>query len=201
MKKTCYLSHNYDYRILVMHQLLDTSFFGVQHYVFRKSDPNVLPLDKIDSKFNYLALGHIHTYQKIQGLENKGIHAIYSGSIERTSFAERLEKKGYVEVEVKQIEKENSTIHETRYDFIELPTRPMYLFNLEFDCEYLMDDLLEEIDKNISTLNNESLVYLRITGKIKNLSWDKLRNHCLKWKEEKLIKNFKLKLNEEFRNY
>lgn len=199
--KTCYFDQVFDYRILVMHQLLDSSFVGAQHYVFRKSDPNVLSLDKIDSKFNYLALGHIHTYQKIHGLEKKGIQAIYSGSIERTSFAERLEKKGFIEVEVTQTENDGFSQLKTQYKFIELPVRPMHLLNINIKDNLSMDELLKEMKSNLITFDKESLIYIRINGNIVDLSWEKLKNFCLDWKRKKLIRNFKLKLNEEFRNY
>ena len=201
MEKTNYINQEFDYRILVMHQLLDTAFVGTQHYVFRKSDPNVLPLNKIDSIFNYLALGHIHTHQNIQGLENREIQAIYSGSIERTSFAERLEKKGFIEVEVKQTEKKDYSYFETQYKFMELPTRPMYLINIEIKNSLPMKSLLEEIYTNIESLEDNSLIYIIVKGEIENLLWEKLRNRCLEWKKQKKIKSFKLKLNGEYRKY
>ncbi len=51
--------------------------------------------------FDYIALGHIHRYQQI----SKVIPAVYSGSIQRVTFAEEGETKGFVDVRIRRADK------------------------------------------------------------------------------------------------
>lgn len=72
-----------------------------------------LALDGID----YVALGHIHRYQdRNQGFEPP---VVYCSSIERISFKEWDDRKGFVLVD---IEKENGR-KKTRYTFVDTPAR------------------------------------------------------------------------------
>ena len=48
------------------------------------------------SLFNYIALGHIHLHQVLKGYNN----IFYSGSIDRMSFGEASEKKGFLDIEL-----------------------------------------------------------------------------------------------------
>lgn len=86
-----------DYRILVMHQLVEGARAGIQNYVFRSTRPDVLPLNTIPKWMDYVALGHVH---KHQCLREHPQPVVYSGSTERTAMTEREEVKGFVEVDV-----------------------------------------------------------------------------------------------------
>ena len=44
--------------------------------------------------FDYVALGHLHRFQNVNGSHFPPV--VYSGSIERVDFGERKEEKGFV---------------------------------------------------------------------------------------------------------
>jgi len=66
--------------------------------------------------FDYVALGHIHKYQNLTIGNPKLPPVIYSGSIERVSFNEENEDKGFILGEINDLE--------TTYEFILVDARP-----------------------------------------------------------------------------
>jgi exonuclease SbcD len=58
--------------------------------------------------FDYVALGHIHRYQKLEGSPL----AVYSGSVDRVDFGEEAEPKGFIVAEVRR--------GEASYNFVSL---------------------------------------------------------------------------------
>ncbi len=78
-----------------------------------------LALDPID----YVALGHIHQYQNRN--EEGAPPVVYSGSIERVSFKEWNERKGFVLVEIDTSGKDSSgEAKRTTWQHVETPARP-----------------------------------------------------------------------------
>ena len=79
--------------------------------VFRMGEFNeaIVSSSYLTSEFDYFALGHYHNHCKVTK------NSCYSGSIERLSFSEAGEKKGFVLVDLDNGKRE----------FIELETRPM----------------------------------------------------------------------------
>jgi len=69
-----------------------------------------LPSSLLNLEADYIALGHFHDREQITD------NAWYSGSLERLSFAEAGQEKGYNLVDLERDRKE----------FVRLPTRPMY---------------------------------------------------------------------------
>ncbi|MDQ7040172.1 MAG: exonuclease SbcCD subunit D [Rhodothermus sp.] len=65
---------------------------------------------------DYVALGHIHRHQN---LNPDGIPVVYSSSIERVSFREADDPKGFVLVDIQT----DGTRKQTRYRFVETPAR------------------------------------------------------------------------------
>jgi len=65
---------------------------------------------------DYVALGHIHRHQN---LNPGGIPVVYSSSIERVSFREADDPKGFVLVEIETLRGHK----QTRYAFVETPAR------------------------------------------------------------------------------
>ncbi|MFK7800923.1 MAG: exonuclease SbcCD subunit D [Anaerolineae bacterium] len=89
-----------------------------------------------DSKLDYVALGHIHKHQELNG----GSHppAVYSGSIERIDFGEAREDKGFV---LATIEK-----GKTNWDFFPLKTRRFIDIKVyPPDSETFMADIMEKL--------------------------------------------------------
>jgi exonuclease SbcD len=85
-----------------------------------------LCLDDIaDPLYDYVALGHIHKYQNLTAGMSDVPPVVYAGSIERVSFNEQNEAKGFVLGEI--VDKK------TTWEFIELEARPYK--TVEVVCE------------------------------------------------------------------
>ncbi|MCF7920005.1 MAG: metallophosphoesterase [Candidatus Cloacimonetes bacterium] len=104
--------------LLLMHQAIDGC--RVAGYTFRNS-PDVININELDPVFDLVLSGHIHRRQILQ---NGKQPIIYPGSVERTSFQEMSEPKGYYVVNAGRGKIVN-------IDFRELPSRPMCDLNIE----------------------------------------------------------------------
>lgn len=92
-----------------------------------------------DRRLDYVALGHIHKHQSLNGGRQPPV--VYSGSIERIDFGEAREKKGYVMAEVGR--------DQTKWEFIPLKTRPFVDVFIEPDSadefmQYILHQLPDE---------------------------------------------------------
>jgi len=68
------------------------SIQGIKEFSMNEFNEMMLPKQYLSSVFDYVALGHYHTYTEIND------HAFYAGSIEPLSFAEANEKHGCIEI-------------------------------------------------------------------------------------------------------
>ena len=101
--------------LLLMHQAIDGC--RVVGYTFRDK-PDVIAAKDIDQDFQLVLSGHIHRRQIIK---NGQQIIIYPGSVERTSFQEMLEPKGFYIIEYS----ERVPFILPKIRFCELPSRPM----------------------------------------------------------------------------
>jgi len=127
--------------VLAGHLTVSSGIFsGSEKRAVYGTDPLFLPSQLGILPFDYVALGHLHRFQNINGSLFPPI--VYSGSIERIDFGERKDDKGFCYV----------TIHEkemTTYEFIKTPTRPFIQIEAQlYDPEHQTDLLLEEIEKH-----------------------------------------------------
>lgn len=90
--------------------MLHAGIQGLSKYSLGEANELNLPSSLLNLEADYIALGHFHDHEQIT--EN----AWYSGSLERLSFAEAAQEKGYMLVDLERDRKE----------FVRLPTRPMY---------------------------------------------------------------------------
>ncbi|MEW5853264.1 MAG: DNA repair exonuclease [Myxococcota bacterium] len=113
-----------DVRLLLLHQAIEGATVGPANYTFRAGD-DVIPRSALPDGFHAYLSGHIHRRQVLWRVDAAGkrIPIIYPGSIERTSFAEREETKGFI---VLTLGPEGGNIH-----FEPLPARPMLEVTLE----------------------------------------------------------------------
>ena len=91
---------------------------------------DVIKASDIPADFSAVLSGHIHRFQVLaKDLKGKALHApiFYPGSIERTSFAEKNEKKGYLILEFEKDGLKGGRLRQWR--FHELPARPMIQLN------------------------------------------------------------------------
>ena len=149
-----------DIKLLCMHQTVEGAQVGPSDYTFRQGKDiirrNDLPKDALA-----VLCGHIHRWQVLGQLDSGGDGlppAIYPGSTERTSFAEKDEPKGFYEIELSSGAGEDWAIN--RLTFIELPARPME--NLILGREITPETLDPTIRTQAAQLDPNAI--LRIKG-------------------------------------
>lgn len=152
-----------DVHLLCMHQTVEGAQVGTQDYVFRNGADIVRGRD-IPAGFSAVLAGHIHRAQVLtHDLSQRFLAApvIYPGSIERTSFAERNEQKGYMVVTLGLSGPDQGRLMDV--SFVELPARPMISLTVELlkIGELSVTDLLGE---QLSALNPDSVVRIQLQG-------------------------------------
>ncbi|NQV29640.1 MAG: metallophosphoesterase [Candidatus Marinimicrobia bacterium] len=139
-------------KLLCLHQSIENAVVGVQNYKFRKG-PDVIGLDQFPAGMDLIVSGHIHRQQILTSLS--GTPIIYPGSIERTSFAERLESKGYYMIE----------ISEARIDieFRPLSCRPMIEWLLN-SCTVDESSFLQQVASRVTELPEDAILRIKCTS-------------------------------------
>jgi exonuclease SbcD len=84
--------------ILAGHFSVSEASFGSERAVMLGRDVVVLKSVLADPAWDYVALGHIHRHQELNGGQHPPI--VYCGSLERIDFGEEKEPKGFVIAEV-----------------------------------------------------------------------------------------------------
>jgi len=150
-------------KLLCMHHIVEGAQVGIQNYTFRTGD-DVIQSKDIPKDFLAVLSGHIHRWQVLsRDLAGRLLAApvLYPGAIERTSFVEREEKKGFFIIEVGFFQ--NTNTPKIKWAFQELPARPMYL--IEMDIDELDSNNVKSILKNkISKLNPDGVVKVNFKG-------------------------------------
>ena len=83
--------------VVTAHMTVDTATAGIEEELLI-GYTQTFPTDVfINSKVDYVALGHVHKFQTIK--ENNPI-IVYSGSLERVDFGEESQDKGFVHVDL-----------------------------------------------------------------------------------------------------
>jgi exonuclease SbcD len=152
-----------DFRLLCLHQTVEGAQVGPSNYTFR-GGPDVVTGHDIPADFGAVLAGHIHRAQVLtHDLSNRRLPApvIYPGSIERTSFAERNEEKGYVILSAGLASRERGC--QVDVSFMSLPTRPMVTLVLEA-ADPCTTSLTDRLRRRLSTLDPNSVVRVQIRG-------------------------------------
>ena len=141
---------------------------------------DVIKASDIPADFSAVLSGHIHRCQVLSNnLKGKALHALvfYPGAIDRTSFAEKNEKKGYLTLEFEKDGLKSGRL--SRWRFHELPTRPMIQLNLhsgDMDAAQLRSYL----KSTIGELPQDGIVKLKIHGRIPQAAMAVLRAASLR---------------------
>jgi len=155
----------YDGKILCVHHCFEGATVGPRNYTFRFKE-DVVRLGDIPEEFDAVLSGHIHRSQVLKkDLEGRSIPTpvFYPGSIERTSFAEMDEKKGYILMEL-EAERSAASL-KIRWEFIPLPSRPMV--RLRIPSHILTGKMLKGfLQESFKKLDPQSVVKLYIDGPI-----------------------------------
>ncbi len=170
---------NADIQILCIHQAIDGATVGPTGFMFHDT-PEVINVSEIPTCFAAVLSGHIHRFQILSNdLKGKTLRTpvFYPGAIERTSFAERNEKKGYLILGFEADGSNDGRLR--RWRFHELPTRPMIQLKLhsgDMDAAQLRSYLKSAIGE----LPQDSIVKLKIHGRISQAAMTVLRAASLR---------------------
>lgn len=151
VERTGLLSTRADLKILCMHQAVHGARVGPVGFMFRKG-ADVIGLDQFPTDLDLIISGHIHRYQVLR--TDHGQLLIYPGSIERTSFAEQDEPKGYCILHVDDID-----LNQQEVEFVQLPTRPMTQVRVP-DHLHSAKETLDYIAQILRFLDEDSIVRL-----------------------------------------
>lgn len=144
-----------DIRVLCLHQCIERATCGPGNFTFRFG-PDVIRAADLPRDVAVILSGHIHRHQVLQQVGVPPI--IYAGSIERTSFAEARETKGFVVLELAR-----SGLGS--FDFRPLPTRAMVTRTVSFgDADALT--VRSRLATAIESTPGDAVVQLRIAGRV-----------------------------------
>lgn len=150
-----------DIHLLCIHQAVDGATVGPVGYTFHHAS-DVIDASEIPGEFSAILAGHIHRFQVIaRDLKARKLSApvFYPGSIERTSFAEKNEDKGYLILEFEAGASMGSMLRQ--WQFHKLPVRPMIQLNLHAS-RMKQAELRSWIETRLSVLPEDSIVKLKV---------------------------------------
>jgi exonuclease SbcD len=160
-----------DARLLCMHEVVEGAQVGDTNYTFR-SGPQVIRGEDIPGGFGAVLSGHIHRAQVLRmdlqvlrmDLEGRplAVPVVYPGAIERTAFVERLEAKGYIQLEVDLDGPARGKISALK--FVRLPVRPMIHLVLDLD-DLDVDSLHAYVRERLAGLEANAIVRIRLRGR------------------------------------
>jgi DNA repair protein SbcD/Mre11 len=130
-----------DYNIVVSHGAVK----GIKAFSMNELNELFIPADFLSKDFDYIALGHYHTYTRLNE------RSYYSGSTEKLSFTEAEDQKGFIEVNLdKKIPDAN---------FVKIENREM--INLEeINCENLeIDEIMKKIKQKIQKIQPKEKIF------------------------------------------
>jgi len=155
LKETEYEDLRSDFNIMVTHQAFDEACVGPVDFVFRAGRKDTVARHTIPLDFEYIAAGHIHRYQILPHPLKPSLKFVYPGSIQRMSFAEMYEEKGFIEGEIL-----NNRI-ETR--FIPLPAYDMEIVEIKASG-MTGQDLEETICSQFWRFSEDMVIRFSLTG-------------------------------------
>jgi len=152
-----------DAHLLCIHQAVEGARVGTHDYTFRNGS-DVVRGREIPEGFSAVLAGHIHRSQVLRhDLIGDLLPApvIYPGSIERTSFAERDEDKGYMIVKLGLAGCDGDRLVDV--SFVRLPARPMISLSIE-PSTMEEPSLAAHLAKQLAALSPDSVVRVQVRG-------------------------------------
>jgi len=159
LARTGWRDHDADVRLLCCHQTVAGATVGPSDYTFRRGD-DVIRIEDVPPDFDAVLAGHIHRRQILQRrVANKpvGPPVLYPGSIERTSFAEKDEDKGYFRLRWRPAAA--GCWRKLAPRFVSLPARPMV--DLVLEARLTGDSLAGYISSRVAQLDHGAIVRFR----------------------------------------
>ncbi len=160
--KGCKLTLDGDLNVLMLHGSLRG--LNVNPTLPEMAAQNPFYPEDIKPGLDYLALGHYHNFYD---REHNGVKLCNPGSIEKMTWAETSEEKGFVWAELSN--------EQTRVEFVRLKTRPMEKHELWLERK-AKSDLLQAVISQLETFANPDLmVRLALKGQITVEEYQKLQ--------------------------
>lgn len=155
-------------RLLCVHHCVEGATVGPGDFTFTTA-ADVIRARDMPSEFAATLSGHIHRHQVLTtDLERRAIGTplLYPGSIERTSFAEIDEPKGFMIVRLGTSEGD----HDVRWEFRPLPARPM--IRKEFTADGMNGRALASaIHDIIAAAPPDAVLSIRVAGSLTDAQW------------------------------
>lgn len=132
VEETGWQSLEADVRLLCVHHCFEGATVGPSDFTFRGA-PDVVRAADLPRRFAAVLTGHVHRHQVLTAdLHGRPLPmpVLYPGSIERTSFAEKDEPKGFL---VLDLEPDDSGGSLVGWTFERLPARPMVVIDIPVD--------------------------------------------------------------------
>jgi DNA repair exonuclease SbcCD nuclease subunit len=153
-----------DARVLCLHQSVEGAQVGTHDYTFRRGQ-DVVRGSEIPGGFCAVLSGHIHRAQVLtQDLSHRPLAApvIYPGAVERTSFDERHEPKGYTILSIGLADPPRGQLLDVA--FVSLPTRPMALLAVDVG-ELGRETLADHLRRRLSEMDPDAIVRVQLRGR------------------------------------
>ncbi|MBZ5496420.1 MAG: metallophosphoesterase [Acidobacteriia bacterium] len=144
-----------DVRVLCLHQCIEGATCGPGNFTFRLG-ADVIRAADVPRDAAVVLSGHIHRHQVLQ-LPGRP-PAIYAGSVERTSFAEEPETKGFVVLHLTRAGLEN-------FEFRPLPARPMVTRTISFDG-IAIPEVHARVAAAVESTPDDAVVQIKVVGVI-----------------------------------
>lgn len=180
-RKSAEISKDDDFHILCIHQAVEGCSTGIHHHVFRDG-PDIIPGRMLPEQLDLIVSGHMHKAQVLQiqisPAMQKTLPVLYAGAIERTSFAEREETKGFFLIDLNLTEEHIKTI---TWNFVQLPVRPMIVHQTDSLPEG-PDAMPDWLDREIGGYPRDAILLIQIRESGSNTrgwipSTESLRRH------------------------
>jgi DNA repair exonuclease SbcCD nuclease subunit len=142
-----------DVRVLCLHQCIEGATCGPGNFTFRFG-ADVIRAADLPRDVAVVLSGHIHRHQVLRSEGRPPV--VYAGSVERTSFAEAAEAKGFV---VLQLTRSGLG----QFEFRPLPARPMVTRKLSFG-DINAVEVQARLAAAIESTPDDAVVQVRITG-------------------------------------
>jgi DNA repair exonuclease SbcCD nuclease subunit len=141
--------------VLCLHQCIEGATCGAGSFTFRFG-ADVIRTGDLPQNVAVTLSGHIHRHQVLRPAGRPPV--IYAGSVERTSFAEAPEVKGFGVLQL-------TDAGLASFDFRPLPARPMVTRRVFFGDANAME-VYARLTTAIESTPDDAVVQLRITGAI-----------------------------------
>jgi exonuclease SbcD len=149
--------------LLCVHHTFEGATVGPRDYTFRY-ERDVVRLAEVPHSFAAVLSGHIHRHQVLsRDLRGRAlaVPVLYPGSIERTSFAERDEPKGFLLLDFEPTGLSGVVL--SNWEFRQLPARPMVVSDLRAGSDGGAR-LESEICRVIDMVPRDCILRIRIHG-------------------------------------